>query len=272
MLAQAAEHHTQSTGRLEADIAESARIRAEAGSEAEQVRANAIAEAENRIATARKQAAAITARTQQEFSWRKQQLRRETELLQQRKSAVLSQLASLSELAQQTASSFPDLEDDDSDTGTPPRGTAPSGAPAPSFAAAPARAPEQDDHAATEDVPEDGTDRTILKRYPAPSLPADVEPGDDESTLVRPVEVPAENTPEQPGEQPGDQPSQELTEEEPTVPPSSPRAEQGSETHAGSTADGDDLDIPMDGEPTLLAAPDRLPSGPSGTRPPGTNG
>jgi hypothetical protein len=37
--------------------------------------------------------------------------RRETEVLHQRKQAVLSQLASLSALAEQTASAFPDLDD-----------------------------------------------------------------------------------------------------------------------------------------------------------------
>ena len=97
--------------RLEADLAEAARIRAEALTEAEQSKAAAIQEAEARIATAKKQAAAINERTQQEFAWRKQQLRRETELLHQRKQAVLSQLASLSALAEQTASAFPDLDD-----------------------------------------------------------------------------------------------------------------------------------------------------------------
>ena len=63
------------------------------------------------MATAKKQATAISERTQQEFTWRKQQLRRETELLHQRKQAVLSQLASLSALAEQTANAFPDLDD-----------------------------------------------------------------------------------------------------------------------------------------------------------------
>jgi hypothetical protein len=96
---------------LEADLAEAARIRAEALAEAEQTKGSAAQEAEARIATAKKQAAAINERTQQEFAWRKQQLRRETELLHQRKQAVLSQLASLSALAEQTASAFPDLDD-----------------------------------------------------------------------------------------------------------------------------------------------------------------
>ena len=111
LLAEATDHHHQSTERLEHDIAEAARIRAEALAEAEAVKLRAAQEAEERIAAARKQAAAITDRTQQEFAWRKQQLRRETDLLGQRKAAVLNQLASLSALAEQTAHSFPDLED-----------------------------------------------------------------------------------------------------------------------------------------------------------------
>ncbi|HJY45324.1 MAG TPA: DivIVA domain-containing protein [Propionibacteriaceae bacterium] len=111
LLAEATKYHSESADRLEADLAEAARIRAEALAEAEQTKATAVQEAEARIATAKKQAAAINERTQQEFAWRKQQLRRETELLHQRKQAVLSQLASLSALAEQTASAFPDLDD-----------------------------------------------------------------------------------------------------------------------------------------------------------------
>ena len=83
------------------------RIRAEALAEAEQSKGAAAQEAEARIATAKKQAAAINERTQQEFAWRKQQLRRETELLHQRKQAVLSQLASLSALAEQNGERVP---------------------------------------------------------------------------------------------------------------------------------------------------------------------
>jgi DivIVA protein len=111
LFAEATKYHKESAARLEADLAEAARIRAEALAEAEQSKAAAVQEAEARIATAKKQAAAINERTQQEFAWRKQQLRRETELLHQRKQAVLSQLASLSALAEQTASAFPDLDD-----------------------------------------------------------------------------------------------------------------------------------------------------------------
>jgi cell division septum initiation protein DivIVA len=111
MLAEATKHHDESAERLETDIAEAARVRAEAVAEAEQTKVQAIQEAEARVATAKQQATAISERTQQEFTWRKQQLRRETELLHQRKQAVLSQLASLSALAEQTANAFPDLDE-----------------------------------------------------------------------------------------------------------------------------------------------------------------
>jgi cell division septum initiation protein DivIVA len=111
MLAEATKHHDQSAERLEADITEAARVRAEAVAEAEQTKVQAIEEAEAKLSTAKQQASAISERTQQEFTWRKQQLRRETELLHQRKQAVLSQLASLSALAEQTANAFPDLDE-----------------------------------------------------------------------------------------------------------------------------------------------------------------
>jgi hypothetical protein len=111
VLAEATEHSRLAGERLEHDIAEGVRIRAEALAEAERVRVAAAAEADQRLTAARKQAAAITDRTQQEFDWRKQQLRREMDLLGQRKQAVLNQLASLSALASQTADTFPDLDD-----------------------------------------------------------------------------------------------------------------------------------------------------------------
>lgn len=115
LLAEATQHATESRERLEVDVAESGRIRAEALAEAERVKLAATQQSEERITAATKQAAAITERTQQEFAWRQQQLRRETDLLSQRKQAVLNQLASLSALAAQTAQTFPDLEDLDDD-------------------------------------------------------------------------------------------------------------------------------------------------------------
>ena len=110
LLAEATKHHDQSAERLEADIAEAARIRAGGPGRGRAGQGGGVRESDARVATA-KQATAISERTQQEFTWRKQQLRRETELLHQRKQAVLSQLASLSALAEQTANAFPDLDD-----------------------------------------------------------------------------------------------------------------------------------------------------------------
>ena len=63
------------------------------------------------VTGAKLEADEIQERTQQEFAWRKQQLRRETELLGRRKQAVLHQLSNLSALASETASSFPELEE-----------------------------------------------------------------------------------------------------------------------------------------------------------------
>ena len=116
MLADAEQHNTESSARLEADMAEAARIRTDALAEAQQVKLAAIKESEERLAAAKAEATAIAERTQQEFNWRKEQLKRETERLGRRKQAVLTQLASLSAMAEQTAESFPEL--DDLDTGS----------------------------------------------------------------------------------------------------------------------------------------------------------
>lgn len=111
LLAEATKHNEESAERLDRDVNEAARIRTEALNDAEKTKLGAIKESEERIQAAKAQAAAITERTQSEFAWRKQELRRETDLLSQRKQAVLNQLASLSALAQQTAQSFPEIDD-----------------------------------------------------------------------------------------------------------------------------------------------------------------
>ncbi len=111
LLAEATKHNQESSARLEADIAQAETIRTEAQNEAEKLKLAAIKEADERVEAAKAQAAAITERTQSEFAWRKQELKRETDLLGQRKQAVLNQLASLSALAQQTALSFPEIDD-----------------------------------------------------------------------------------------------------------------------------------------------------------------
>ncbi len=120
MLTEATRYHEESAARLEADILEATRIREEALQAADQLKLASVKEAEDRVEAAKKQAAAISERTQAEFTWRKEQLRRETDLLGQRKQAVLAQLASLSALAQETATSFPepyDLDDFDGEMG-----------------------------------------------------------------------------------------------------------------------------------------------------------
>ncbi|HET9649442.1 MAG TPA: DivIVA domain-containing protein [Microlunatus sp.] len=133
MLANAEQHNADSSARLEADIAEAARIRTDALAEAQQVKLAAIKESEERITAAKQEAAAISERTQQEFTWRKQQLKRETERLSRRKQAVLTQLASLSAMAEETAGSFPELDDLDSPEagrGDSSRGDSGTGGPA----------------------------------------------------------------------------------------------------------------------------------------------
>ena len=188
LLAEATQHNQASAERLEADMAEAARIRESALADAQQTRVAAAAEAEERVAAAKKQAAAITERTQQEFAWRKQQLKRETDLLAQRKQAVLNQLASLSALAEQTAHAFPELDDlaeFDAEQGDQTVLRAPSAKPAAPEAETTARNPAvvsdakprpqpPADPAELEDIPLDG-DATVLVRPGTP--PAGVKPG-----------------------------------------------------------------------------------------------
>lgn len=166
MLAEATEHNATSTERLEADITEASRIRTEAIATAEQITLDAQAQAEERVQAARQQAATLVERTQQEFAWRKQQLKRDTDLLAQRKQAVLNQLSSLSALAQQTASSFPDLEDlgdfdaEEGDRTVLRRVSSPAGPP-----------DQSQDHGPTQPPPDQtpGLDETV--RAESPSAP-----------------------------------------------------------------------------------------------------
>ncbi|MET1007538.1 MAG: hypothetical protein ABWX96_18450 [Propionibacteriaceae bacterium] len=185
LLTEATEYHRQAAERLEADIAEAARIRTEALAEAEQVKLKASQEAEDRIVAARKQAAAITDRTQQEFAWRKQQLRRETDLLSQRKQAVLNQLASLSALAEQTAHAFPDMEDlDDFDGEQGDRTVMMPASAAPSL--------PQPSSAAAQPVSDQTVSDETVSQEPASDEPALEEPPleDDSTILVAEAETP----------------------------------------------------------------------------------
>jgi hypothetical protein len=232
LLAEATEHHQQAADRLEQDITEAALIRAEAQAEAEQVRLGAVQEAEDRIAAARKQAAAITDRTQQEFAWRKQQLRRETELLGQRKQAVLNQLASLSALAEQTAHSFPDMDDLD-------------------------------------DFDQEQGDRTVMMP-PAktPSLPHKDQPQQNQPQQHRAAEPalnPGAGSPKASQTEPGSSADKNQVSDETVVmsavkpSPAKPVDRGEAKQKAGDNADADDLE--MDGDATILVPPSQLPAG-----------
>jgi cell division septum initiation protein DivIVA len=110
LLSDATAHHQQASEQLATDVEAAARARTEAESEAERVRLAAKDEAEKLVTEAHQQAERINQRTQEEFTWRREQLRRETDNLLQRKQAVLNQLQSLSALASQSASDVPDLQ------------------------------------------------------------------------------------------------------------------------------------------------------------------
>ena len=101
--------HRESAEHLSAEADEAARSRATALAEVEQIRLAALAEAEEVLGRARQQAATLEERSRQEFVWRRRQLRQEQDLLTRRKQAMLSQLASLSALAVETAESMPEV-------------------------------------------------------------------------------------------------------------------------------------------------------------------
>lgn len=110
LLTEATQHHQQAGERMAADIDTAAKLRSDAQAEAERIRLDATDEAERVVTAAKTQAERITRRTQQEFAWRKEQLKRDTDNLLQRKQAVLNQLQSLSALAMQSADDVPEMQ------------------------------------------------------------------------------------------------------------------------------------------------------------------
>lgn len=113
LLTQAQQFHAQSGEQLAKDTEDAARIRTEALAEAERTRIRVARESEDTINNAKRQAAALQQRMHEQFTQGKERLRRETDLLNDRKKAVLAQLTSLSEWAQQGASGFPDIDPDE---------------------------------------------------------------------------------------------------------------------------------------------------------------
>ena len=109
MLSESGRLQTQAAAHLTEQTEVAAGLRNDALAEAERVKRQSLEEADATVARAQEQAATIDERARQEFAWRRRQMRREQELLDRRKQAMLSQLTSLSALAAETAQSLPEV-------------------------------------------------------------------------------------------------------------------------------------------------------------------
>ncbi len=109
LLSESSQLQTQAVTHLAEQTEVAARLRTDALYEAERVKRAAGEEADAIIGRAQAQADTIDERARQEFAWRRRQMRREQDLLDRRKQAMLSQLTSLSALAAETAQSLPEV-------------------------------------------------------------------------------------------------------------------------------------------------------------------
>lgn len=111
-----------SADRLADEANEAARIRTAAMADAEAMKVAAMQETEIQIVSTHQQAKILRERVEEQFAWRKEQLERETAILDQRKAGVVAQLRNLASIAQRSVSDFPELADlvDDPDTITAP--------------------------------------------------------------------------------------------------------------------------------------------------------
>ena len=109
MLAEATRQQTTTAAHLAAETEQAVALRTQAAADADQVRRAASSDAEEAIARASQQAATVDERARQEYAWRRRQMRQEQALLDQRRSAILGQLASLSALAAETAGNLPEV-------------------------------------------------------------------------------------------------------------------------------------------------------------------
>ena len=109
LLSESSRLQTRAATHLAEQTDVAAGLRTNAITEAERTKMAALDEAEGIIARAQAQADTIDERARQEFAWRRRQMRREQELLDRRKQAMLSQLTSLSALAAETAQSLPEV-------------------------------------------------------------------------------------------------------------------------------------------------------------------
>lgn len=109
LLSESSQLQTKAVTHLAEQTEVAARLRTDALYEAERVKRTAMEEADAIVARAQAQAETIDERARQEFAWRRRQMRREQDLLDRRKQAMLSQLTSLSALAAETAQSLPEV-------------------------------------------------------------------------------------------------------------------------------------------------------------------
>lgn len=116
LMADADHQSAVSSERIEANVAEAIRVRNDALSDAEVVKARAARVSEQEVQRAREQSEASMRMAEEKFVERQREIQADTEALNVRKRAILSQLANLSQLATSTAADFPDddLPDEES--------------------------------------------------------------------------------------------------------------------------------------------------------------
>ncbi|MGD7706901.1 DivIVA domain-containing protein [Microlunatus sp. Y2014] len=111
LLDEATQHHQAAQDRLANDVAEAARIRNAALSEAEQLKVQSLRETEERLAITRRQSQLAQERAEESFGRRKDEMRSELGKLHRRRQMMLVQLTQLTEHARGAISGY---EGDDS--------------------------------------------------------------------------------------------------------------------------------------------------------------
>ena len=100
----------ESTRSVQKQTEEARRITDEALENAEQIKIEAANTAEATVAAANRQSAMMKDRLEEQYSWRKEQLQRETNALQLRKDTLVAQLADIRELGEEAAEDFADAD------------------------------------------------------------------------------------------------------------------------------------------------------------------
>lgn len=110
MLSEASTNHERARAQVAESMKEAQTIRSNAMAAAEQMKIHSAREAELAMTEAQKRVKEMLHSAEGEASKRTEALRRENELLLQRKKAIMGQLQSLSSIATQTAAEFPDID------------------------------------------------------------------------------------------------------------------------------------------------------------------